>query len=518
MVRGARLLGVCSGVALATAVMLVGVAVFAMEPGRGQAPMLPLPSQKTGLLRVVLGLAAAFILAVAAAHPFVRRLERRLGLTVLLSSGLPFLAMGVIFRHPKVGILSDEVVADLRPALEFGLGWLGFVVGMQFDVRDLDTMPDRTGTVVVAESALPFFTAAAACAIALIGLDPPPGIGQLFSSLDGFRAARGAVLHDSQFTLRDAIALGACAAPAAPVAAVAIARTSGNVAASIVQRVTMLNDVAGVVVMGIICAFFRPADELAAWRLPHIAWVFVTLGLGGVLGILTYILVRSARSGAEETALLLGAIGLSSGMSGYLGISPLVSCAIAGALLTNLPYKGMGRLKATMVQVERPLYLIFLLIAGALWDPFAWQGWALAPIFVFARVGGKLVGAHVAKRTGPAELPDASTLGLALSPQSPIAIATIVSYVTLYKPTEQAGRLPWLMSACIGGAVLTEMVVQAIARLRGGLTIDIDFDHLRHPSMVFNSTMPPPHDFVPEVKAPPPPTVPRVGTDPGIGE
>src|SRR5205085_12002 len=129
----------------------------------------------------------------------------------------------------------------------------------------------------------------------------------------------------------------------------------------------------------------------------------------------------------------------------------------------------------TMIQVERPLYLIFLLIAGALWDPSAWQGWALAPVFVLARVGGKLIGAHVAKRTGPSALPPPGTLGLALAAQSPIAIATIVSYVTLYKPVTGASQsLPWLMTACIAGAVLTEIVVQAIARLRGGLDFPRD--------------------------------------------
>src|SRR4029079_7298990 len=111
---------------------------------KGAAPTLQSAAQQTGLLGVVLALALAFALAIAAAHPFVRRLERRLGLTVLLSSGLPFIAMGVVFRLPGVGILSDAVVDDRRPALEFGVGWLGFVVGMQCDVRELDRVPDKT--------------------------------------------------------------------------------------------------------------------------------------------------------------------------------------------------------------------------------------------------------------------------------------------------------------------------------------------------------------------------------------
>jgi len=61
--------------------------------------------------------------------------------------------------------------------------------------------------------------------------------------------------------------------------------------------------------------------------------------MGGVLGILTYVLVRSAKGLAEEVAYLLGAVALSAGMAGYLAISPLVACAIAGALLTNLPHE-----------------------------------------------------------------------------------------------------------------------------------------------------------------------------------
>src|SRR5262249_36577534 len=153
-----------------------------------------------------------------------------------------------------------------------------FVVGMQFDVRELDGMPQKTGAVVVAESAIPLVATFGACFLARMVLDPY----FVPSDLTSHRA----YFFETEITdsLRDALALGACAAPAAPVAAVAIARGSGSVAAKILERVTALNDVAGVVVLGLICAYFRPADAFGAWRLPHIAWLFVTLGLGGVLG------------------------------------------------------------------------------------------------------------------------------------------------------------------------------------------------------------------------------------------
>lgn len=395
-------------------------------------------ANQTDVVRVVIGLAVALGLAVVGAHPYVRRIEKRLGLTVMLATGLPFLLMGVVFHIPAVGILTKNVVDHLRPVLEFGLGWLGFIVGMQFDVREIDVFPKKTGTVVVAESAIPFATTAAACAVALVFLCPVHFDGFLPSGSELARAtgAEGGAI-------RDALALGACAAPAAPVAAVAIARSAGLTAAQIVARVTALNDGAGIVVLAIVCAIMRPdADQHLGWHLPESAWLFLTLGLGGVLGILTYVLVRSAKTIPEEVAYLLGAIAISAGMSGHLRFSPLVTCAIAGALLTNLPLSAKQRkdLRETMLQLERPLYLIFLLIAGAIWEPFGngewWKGLLLVPVFVFPRIIGKLVGAYVGKALGPPGLPDAGTLGLALSPQSPIAIATIVSFITLYQPKD----------------------------------------------------------------------------------
>jgi hypothetical protein len=223
--------------------------------------------------------------------------------------------------------------------------------------------------------------------------------------------------------------------------------------------------------LGILNAYYRPSDAFSTWRIPAVAWVLITLGLAVLLGVLTHVLVRSARSKAEEFALLLGAIALTAGVAGHFSISPLVTGAGAGAVFVNLPLPNAIRLRATMRSLERPLYLIFLSVAGALWNASAWQGWVLAPMFVFARVSGKVIGAHIAKQTGPESLPDASTLGLAFAPQSPISIATIVGYVTLYGVSQRRAD-GWLMTACIVGAVLTEVTVQGIVQLRGGLALE----------------------------------------------
>lgn len=330
------------GSLLAGACLLWPLLAFANEPAADG-------SRQAVLLRVVVGLAGATALAVAAAHPVVRRLERRFGLTVLVSSGIPFLILGLIFRHPKVGVLTDAVLNDLRPALEFAFGLMGFAMGLQFDVRELDTLPEKTGAVLFAETALPLATTTVACAAVLFALDPSWSLSQ-------FETARDALAGLSQRpALRDALALGACATQAAPVAAVAIAGSTGSLSARIVAHIARLDDAGGAFVLAVICAFFRPTDAVAAWKLPHIAWLFVTLGMGGLFGLLTYVLLRGAKSPTERFSLLIGAVGLSAGMSGYLAISPIVTCAIAGALLVNLPFKHIAQLRASITEIERPL-------------------------------------------------------------------------------------------------------------------------------------------------------------------
>lgn len=392
--------------------------------------------------RIVVGLTATLALAVLAAHPRIQALERRIGITVLLSTGLPFLALGAIFRQRSVGILTPEVLRDLQPAFEFGLGWIGFLVGMTFDVRRLDQLPRRIGNVIALESLVPMVTTAGACALALFAIGVP--------------------WNEASFG-RDALVFAACAAASAPVAVEALSETMGAAAARVVAAVTDLDEVVALAALGVTVILFRPATGESSWVLPEAAWFLVTLGLGGVLGIVAYLLLRGASSKTEALALLLGTVALSAGMAEQLALPVPVVCAIAGALLANLPVLDPGALRATLHEVERPLYLVFLVVVGAEWNPWAWQGWVIAPVFVLARVAGKMLAAQWSRRTGPEELPSSRDLGLALLPQSAISIVVIVSAATVYQGTH-ADRVRWGIHAVIVGGILTEIVVRILQR------------------------------------------------------
>jgi hypothetical protein len=91
------------------------------------------------------------------------------------------------------------------------------------------------------------------------------------------------------------------------------------------------------------------------------------------------------------------------------------------------------------------------------WDVYDWRGWALVPLFVIARVVGKYTGVFAARTVVGGQLPAAFTdqQRQLVSPMSGLSIALVISVGSLYP---EAG-LRWVMTAVIGGAIVTEVLV-----------------------------------------------------------
>ena len=209
------------------------------------------------ILRVLLGLALALSLVVLAAHPKARRWEERFGVTLLLAAGFPFLVLGAIFHVEAVGILTDAVLYDLRPAFEFGLGWIGFVVGMRFDVRHLDRLPAGLGPAIVVQALAPMLVVGTLGGLLLYGA--------------GLRAVDGLYLHS--------LLLAACAAASAPVNVPAMVFSYGTKTSGLLQEITLFDEVAALAALALLTFVERPSVA-TAWVLPLSAWFLLSLGLG----------------------------------------------------------------------------------------------------------------------------------------------------------------------------------------------------------------------------------------------
>lgn len=391
----------------------------------------------SSLARTVLTFAAIIALAAVAAHSRVRTLERSLGLTVFFASGFPFLLLGTFVS--AAGAIPASALPDLQPAYVFGLGWIGFTVGMSFDIRRFSRLPGSLAPVILLFACVPMLLTALTAALTLGALG----------------VARGAGL------LRDVLILAACAAPSGS-ASLGRLLPRGNVGGRFIVAITRVDQVAALAVLALVAIAFRNDAGIVRWALPRSAWLIVTLGIGTLFGLLAYLLTLRIGRRSEEIAVLIGAVALAAGAASYLSISVPVVCAIAGALLVNLPLTEADRLRRILLDIERPLYLLFLFVVGTSWRPAEWQGWVLGALFALSRAYGKLIAARWSQKLGPPDLPDAPTLAVSLLPQSAFAIVVIFSAATL--AGAPAGPVRWAINAVIIGSIVTDIFVQIVQR------------------------------------------------------
>jgi hypothetical protein len=397
------------------------------------------------LLKVIVGLVALLALAYLGGHPSVQRLEERLGISQVITAGFPFVLLGLIARHRAAGILNDEVLAQLSPLLRLGLGWIGFTVGFRLDARSLDRLPPRPLVAVASLAAAPFGIVLAGTALLLAITSRLPGS-----------------LRDPVF-LRDAIILGSAAASTASVATRLLPTAGARRAATeAVGRLLRLEDAAAILGLAVVAAYFRPRASTASWQLPGTAWLFLTLGLGMAAGLIMYILLRLAKRSADPLIVSLGAILFAAGFAGNLRLSPVVVCFVMGLLVTNAPGDYKSDLQTTLARLERPLYFLFLLIVGAVWDLGDWRGWALMVVFAGGRLLGKMLGVHLASSASDLHLSLPERRTLAVAPLGALALAVVISAQLLYP----GGSISLIVTAIVGGAVATEVLVQLATRHR----------------------------------------------------
>ena len=407
-----------------------------IEGAKAKRVVLSPEHRPEAVIWTIIGLLGVAALAWISSDKRILDLEETLGVAQVITAGFPFVVLGMLARSSTVGFVSDQLLADLAPLLRLGLGWIGVIVGFRFDARLLGGLPRGTARTVAAATSFPFALVLGSAGLLLLFTN---GIGE-------------ASFRDPVF-VRDALILGTAAA----MTAVTVTRMAGS-AAETVERLVRIEEIAGIVGLGLVAAYFRPQGTVT-WQVPGTAWLFLTIGLGVTLGAIVHSILLRAKTDTEFTALMLGCVSLVAGIAGYLFLSSVVVAFLVGAMLANLPDSPKEKLSVALFRLERPIYLASLFVIGMLWNVTDWRGWVLMPLFAIARLAGKWIAFHAMPSTFPL-LPNEARNALVFSPIGPLAIAIVVNAELLYP----GGSISHIVSGVIGGAILTEVIVQVHAR------------------------------------------------------
>jgi hypothetical protein len=353
----------------------------------------------TAGLLLILIVAAAYL----AAHVAMDWIGRRF----LIVSGAEYLLLGILLGPQVSGAIRTSTVDEFAPVLTLALGWVGALVGAQFYVPDLLRLRSVAFKTAFLE--------------ALISLSVVAGLmGATFAWWFGLDTAGAAV---------PAIAVGAIAVASAPAGIAVVAqylRARGPVVEQL-HVATAVDAVVAVVAFGILLAVTHGAPSAEIRPPTPTEWVVISLGIGLVGGALFHLFVGQEQNVDRLFIALAGALILCSGAAAHLRLSPLLPAFLVGVVLVNTTSK-RDALAQLLSRVERPLYFVLLIFAGAAWEPGT-RAWVLpVAVFLVVRTFAKLGGARLAARANGVYHALGPHWGLGLIGHGGLAVAIALNY------------------------------------------------------------------------------------------
>lgn len=420
----------------------VGMGVLLCAAAITGRPALAATGPEEGELTTILALLVVMGLAYLAAHFAVDAIQRRL----LIVSGLEYVFLGMLLGpvvFPEMHIFQD--FAALAPVVAFASGWVGLLYGMELDLRTLLSIPDRSIRLAFAETTVSITAVAAIAAwflqSGLLGL-PPVSASEAWMS---------------------AGVLGTAAAASSSSAVDLLAARYPKLESRLLvllRRTTRLEDMFAIVAYGILFCVFHNGVTLTPEPPAFSDWILLTAGLGVALGFLFTIFLGEDRSENSRFLALVGIIIFASGAAFFLNLSALLVNLLLGVVIVNTRH-GAGVFQ-TLVRTQRPVRLILLVFAGALWVPVPWlPALVLTVGFIVLRlvckaVGGLLAGIGTALR---------NDLFRGLLAQGEVTVAMAIAFQLVYDgPT-----VDLVYTAILASVVFYEAVAP---RMLKGLLVD----------------------------------------------
>lgn len=373
--------------------------------------------------------------AYLAAHVVFEWLGRR----YLVVSGAEYLLLGVLLGPEVSGLIEASEVGGFAPLMSLALGWIGAVIGAQFLIPGLIRIPGR------------FFHSAFVEAIVTLGL-----VGVVMAV--AFARLFGATL---EAVALPALTLGAVATVSAP-AGIALATLRlgrHDPAVRQLEVATAVDAVVAIVAFGLLLSVVNAAPAVTPRAPTATEWAVIGVAIGLIGGALFHLFLGGERKIDRLFIGLAGAVILVSGAAAYLRLSPLLPALLVGAILINTS-RNRQAIKEVLARVERPLYFVLLIFAGAAWSPGGPATALVVLCFIGARIAAKLTGGAAGALSAGNISELGAGWGRALLGQGGLAVAIALNYSLL----EDAPFAAAVFTAALVSVVISDIGSAHLAR------------------------------------------------------
>lgn len=383
--------------------------------------------------------ALSLVLFVVAAYLAAHVAFEWLGHRLLIVSGAEYLLLGILLGPHVSGVVSAQAVESFAPVTALALGWMGAIIGSRLRLQQLVRVPGASYSVALSESLITLWI--------VFGVEL-----FLLRWLFDLTIARA---------FGPALALGAFAVATADAGINLATRKHGSRRALVAQLRTSagMNAFVAICTFGILLASAHPGNPRLERQLTTTEWTVIAIAIGVAGGALFHLFMGAERRVDRLFVSLAGVIILVSGAATFLRLSPVMSAMFFGIILVNTS-RQHDEIRAVLARVERPLYFVLLIVAGASWRPSAQSIWVLPVVlFLVARALSKIAGARLAARLNHLLPMLGPRWGHALLGQGGLVVALAVNY--LY---QDALALPDVVfSAAVLSVLLTDVISGRLA-------------------------------------------------------
>ena len=393
------------------------------------------------MLKVAVGVAILLIIALIGYRRTFTHLQLPIGARLIFLTGTEFILVGVALGDQLIGILDESTIRSLTPLFSLGLGVIGLIFGIQLELDKILRFPTRYLGMAFIQAIFTMLVV----------------FGPFYFVLQGLFG------DDRRSILLASLVLAATAACTAQTALAMIDRDVAPRRARVMELlryVSSVDAVVGLLVLQFALGLMQTRPVVGFDAGLSFQWFALSLVVGGTTGFLLHLLTRTRCRDEELLIFVLGMAVFSGGIALFFKLSPLFVNTLMGMVVANLP-GSKNRIFNLLARLEKPFYVVFLILAGAIWRPGSAWALPLAALYLGLRLIGKGAGGYLAARAAPAGVRPPSVMGLGLVSQGGIAIAMVMNYYQL----SSAAVTDVVVTTVLVAVILNELASPFLARV-----------------------------------------------------
>jgi hypothetical protein len=371
-----------------------------------------------------------------------------------LPSGLEYVGLGFAVGPHALGLVEREMIVEFEPVVQVALGWLAFVIGLDFG--RVNGRRVRVGSMALGVScALLTGSIVFLASYRMLSVVTVPGISGDDTLL--FAAAAGAVAAESARHAVQWVGLRLGA--------------KGRIS-KLLAELASADDFGPLVAAGAIFALV-PAPGLSV-TLPASGWFTVSVALGALLGTVTALLLRGVEGDAVWGA-LIGTLLLGVGTAARFGLCTIFVTFVMGIALAAVSPTRRA-LRRLVGATERAVLYPLLLLAGAHLD---WHSLvdnrmlgALVALVLLARIVGKLISGLIVRATTRAAHPAGGALGIVMLSSGPVTMSCAFVFALRFPGVVGDTLLICAVASAILGELVSTLALKRLLVHVGEVVVD----------------------------------------------